>query len=314
MRSYLSWLETYADDEGLFDVGLGDWVAPGGNPPEGPVLSSTAHAYLFASRLADIAELLGHDAEATTYRNRAAQLRELFNATFLDADAGLYRTPGVEEYRQTSNILPLAFGLVPDDVVDEVVANLVADIEARDIHLNTGVVGTRDLLPVLTAHGQTDLAYALATQTTYPSWGYWVEGLGRTSLQEHWEEGTRSLNHHFFGSIGQWLYADLAGITPGEPGWATVRVKPHVPRDLGWAEASTETVRGTVSASWSRTDDGLVMKVTVPPNATGEIHVPLVGHTIADVDASRHAERHGERDGYALFTVGSGTWRFVVSD
>ena len=126
----------------------------------------------------------------------------------------LYRTPGVDEYRQTSNILPLAFGLVPDDMV----ASLVDDIEARDTHLNTGVVGTREILPVLTAHGQIEVAHAVATQTTYPSWGYWVDGLGRTSLQEHWEEDTRSLNHHFCGSIGQWMYADLAGITPGEPG------------------------------------------------------------------------------------------------
>jgi alpha-L-rhamnosidase len=313
MQDYFSWLESYVNEDGLFDVGLGDWVAPGGNPPEGPVLSSTAHAYLFASRLADIAEILGDDASVSTYRDRAAELYETFNDAFFDDAAGVYRTPGVEEYRQTSNILPLAFGLVPDEHVQNVVASLVADIEARDTHLNTGVVGTRYLLPVLTAHGEIDTAYAVATQTTEPSWGFWIE-LGRTSLQEHWNENTRSLNHHFFGSIGHWLFADLAGITPGEPGWAVSRVKPYVPADLDRAEASTETVRGTVSASWWKTESGLELRVTVPPNSTGEIHVPLVGLSVDDVVAPEAATFVGEDDGYAVFSIGSGDWTFTVGD
>jgi alpha-L-rhamnosidase len=314
MREYFTWLESYASDDGLFRVGLGDWVAPGGNPPEGPVLSSTAHAYLFASRLADIAELLGDDERVSTYRDRAAELYQTFNDAFLDEDAGLYRTPGVEVYRQTSNALPLAFGLVPDEHVEDVVANLVADVEARGTHLNTGVVGTRYLLPVLTAHGEIDTAYAVATQTTEPSWGYWIETLGRTSLQEHWQENTRSLNHHFFGSIGHWLFADLAGITPGEPGWAVTRVKPHIPADLDSAEASTKTVRGTVAASWQKTESGLQLRVTVPANSTGEIHVPLLGHIATDVVAPDAATFVGEDDGYAVFRVGSGDWQFAVSD
>lgn len=312
MQAYLPWLETYANEDGLFDVGLGDWVAPGGNPPEGPVLSSTAHAYLFASRLADIAEILGDDASASTYRDRAAELYETFNDAFFDETAGYYMTPGVDVYRQTSNILPLAFGLVPDEHVDSVVASIVADIEARDNHLNTGVVGTRYLLPVLTAHGEIDTAYAVATQTTEPSWGYWIEELGRTSLQEHWQANTRSLNHHFFGSIGHWFFADLAGITPGEPGWAVTRVKPYVPAGLDNAEASTETVRGTVAASWQKTEAGLELRVTVPHNSTGEIHVPLVGLSEDDVVAPDAATYLGEQDGYAVFRVGSGEWQFTV--
>jgi alpha-L-rhamnosidase len=314
VRQYFDWLESYASEDGLFRVGLGDWVAHGGNPPEGPVLSSTAHAYLFASRLADIAEVLGDDERGSTYRDRAAELYQTFNDVFLDEGEGLYRTPGVDVYRQTPNILPLAFGLVPDEHVQDVVANLVADIEARGTHLNTGVVGTRYLLPVLTAHEEIDTAYAVATQTTFPSWGYWIEALGRTSLQEHWQENTRSLNHHFFGSIGHWLFADLAGISPGEPGWAITRVKPYIPADLDRTEASTETVRGTVAVSWQKGESGLELRVTVPPNSTGEIHVPLLGLSADDVVAPDAATDVGDEDGYAVFNVGSGDWRFVIGD
>ncbi|PRY02490.1 family 78 glycoside hydrolase catalytic domain [Allonocardiopsis opalescens] len=314
MRRYFSWLESRVDAEGLYPVGLGDWLAPGGDPPEGPVLSSTAHAYLMATWLAETAEILGDPERAEAYQARAGEIRATFNGAFLDEEAGLYRTPGVDEYRQTSNILPLAFGLVPDEHVDAVVANLVADIQGRGDRLDTGVVGTRYLLPVLTRHGHIDTAYAVATQTEEPSWGYWIE-LGNSSLQEHWEADTRSLNHHFFGSIGHWMFADLAGITPAEPGYAAVRIRPHIPTGLDHAEAATETVRGEVASRWRRDGEGeFELEATVPPNATGEIHVPLLGRTAEQVAASPQAEFAGVREGYAVYRVGSGTWRFVVAE
>ncbi|GAA3725762.1 alpha-L-rhamnosidase [Spinactinospora alkalitolerans] len=314
MQRYFSWLESRADADGLYPVGLGDWLAPGGNPPEGPVLSSTAHAYRMASWLADTAEILNDTEQATAYRTRAGEIRDAFNTAFLDKEGGLYQTPGVSEYRQTSNILPLAFGLVPEKHVDEVADNLVADIRDRGNRLDTGVVGTRYLLPVLTHHGEIDVAYAVATQTEEPSWGYWIE-LGRTSLQEHWHADTRSLNHHFFGSIGHWMFADLAGITAAEPGYATARIKPHIPSGLNHAEASTQTVRGEVASNWRRDGEGgLDLEVVVPPNATGEIHVPLLGRSAEHVAASPEADFVDARDGYAVYKVGSGKWRFVVAD
>ena len=315
MRRYFDWLTSYADGH-VLDVGLGDWLAPGGDPPEGPVLSSTAHSYLFARRLADIADVLGDGAAAADYRARATQIRAAFDAEFWDEAAGFYRTRGFpeysDEYRQTSNVLALAFGLVPDERVDRVVDRLVEDVRARGMHLDTGVVGTRYLLPVLSEHGHADVAYAIATQRTYPSWGHWLE-LGNSALQEHWEADTRSLNHHMFGSIGHWLYADLAGLQPGAPGWSTVLVRPRVPSELDRAAASTDTVRGRAAASWRRSGGGrFTLEARIPANARGEIHVPLLGADPRDVDAERGAAFEGVRDGAAVYTTPPGDWRFSV--
>lgn len=47
-----------------------------------------------------------------------------------------------------------------------VVDNLVADIEARGWHLNTGCLGTSVLLPVLTTNGHHDVAARVALQRT----------------------------------------------------------------------------------------------------------------------------------------------------
>jgi alpha-L-rhamnosidase len=252
---------------------------------------------------------------AADYRARAVDIRAAFNAAFWDEQAGFYRTRGFEdysdEYRQTSNILAVAFGLAPAERVPRVVDRLVADIRERGTHLNTGVIGTRYLLPVLSEHGYADVAYEVATQTTYPSWGHWIE-LGNSALQEHWEDDTRSLNHHMFGSIGHWLYADLVGIAPAAPGWETVRVRPYVPTALDRARASTDTVRGRVAAAWERTDQGLRLDAHEPANPTGEIHVPLLGGAPEDVTAPALA-RFVRVDGdFAVYEVGPGTWGFDV--
>ena len=69
----------------------------------------------------------------------------------------------------------------------------------------------------------------MATQTTEPSWGYWTDVAGFTALGEHWPADTRSRNHHFFGAIVEWLYEDLAGIRPLEPGYRTIEFKPEIP-------------------------------------------------------------------------------------
>ena len=103
-------------------------------------------------------------------------------------------------------------------------------MKARGGHAYVGVIGARYVLPVLTATGHHDVAYAVATQTTEPSWGYWTDVAGFTALGEHWPATTRSRNHHFFGAIVQWFYEDLAGMRPLAPGYETIEFKPEIPR------------------------------------------------------------------------------------
>jgi alpha-L-rhamnosidase len=51
--------------------------------------------------------------------------------------------------------------------------------------MTTGFLGTRPLLPVLSATGHHDLAGILIQQREYPSWGYEVEN-GATTIWERW--------------------------------------------------------------------------------------------------------------------------------
>ncbi|MFC6907095.1 family 78 glycoside hydrolase catalytic domain [Halalkalicoccus tibetensis] len=281
------------DDSHVLPVGLGDWGgAPltdtddgyGGGGDEVPI-TSTAYYYRFTQVLAETASLIGEDEEAAEWEELAKEIREDFNDEFLDTNLGYYRTGQHEAYLQTSNLLPLAFEMVPDEYENIVVESLVEDVmETHDGHLNTATLGTKYLLPVLTEYGYHDVAYTVATQTDYPSWGLWIEN-DRTSLLEFWELDSRSWNHHFLGVTDEWFYKHLAGIQVDEPGFKHVRIAPKPVDDLEWTSATTETIRGVVESSWELTEtsgagrdrQGIELEVTIPGNATATVEIPTFG-------------------------------------
>jgi alpha-L-rhamnosidase len=195
---------------------------------------------------------------------------------------------------QTAQILPLFLDMVPGNRRGGVFGALRDDlVYTRNTHLATGILGTKYLFPLLTSTDNSDLAYELATQTTYPSWGYMVEN-GATTLWELWQNKTgpsmNSHNHPMFGSLGAWFYNALAGINldSAKPGFERLAIAPQVVRDLKWAAGSLDTIRGTVASSWSRSDNGLRLEVTIPVGSQGEVRIPELGLAPVTLSESGH--------------------------
>ncbi|TWD83165.1 alpha-L-rhamnosidase [Kribbella amoyensis] len=310
---YVDW-ELARVEDGLSVSVLGDWLPPGygqGPAPEDRRLTGTAYLYRAVLATAEIGDLIGRAGEAERLRKAAAELAEGLNRAFLDREAGIYRTDSDPDYRQTSNAVPLAFGLVPDDLVPRVVANLVADIEARDFHLNTGCLGVGVLLPVLTQYGRADVATKVALQRTFPSWGYWIDQ-GADTMWEKWELDSRSRNHYFQGTVVQWLLENVAGVRNLANGWERILVRPDARAEVKSASLRTDTVRGKVVATWKRSGRVLQLEVQVPVGSTAEVHVPA--RAVADVSAvpAPYAGEPVWRDGYAVFTVPAGQWNFTT--
>jgi alpha-L-rhamnosidase len=181
---------------------------------------------------------------------------------------------------------------------------------------------------VLTDHGDVDLAYDVLTQPDYPGFGFMLAH-GATTLWELWQERTgpemNSHNHHMFASPGTFLYRTLAGIQATEPGYAKIRIAPHLVHDLNWVSASTETPYGTVSSAWKRVDTGYALEVIVPVGTTATIELPKLKLDNPQVTES------GQRVGVGTeakpagilaahdagesveVEVGSGAYRFEVS-
>jgi alpha-L-rhamnosidase len=104
-----------------------------------------------------------------------------------------------------------------------------------------------------------------------------------------------SFNHYALGSIGAWLYRDVAGIAqaPESVGFRELVLRPRIGGGLTWAEASYESVRGRIATRWELVDGELRLDVEVPPTATAAVHVPKAGgeETIHRVGSGRYRFR-----------------------
>uniref|UniRef100_A0A8H7XKY8 alpha-L-rhamnosidase n=1 Tax=Psilocybe cubensis TaxID=181762 RepID=A0A8H7XKY8_PSICU len=198
-------MKNYADFElgrsinNIAQTSFGDWNAPetsplGGNPPEDSRVSATAFLYQMLTVMGEIATVLNKSSDASTFSTQAQNVKSAFNNAFLNPTTGYYTGVGDSGYRQTHNILALAFGLAPNASIQKIADSISQNISSIGTHLNTGALGTKFLLPVLTDFGHGDTAFAVSQQTTFPSWGYWIEN-GATTMWEHWLLTARSHDH-----------------------------------------------------------------------------------------------------------------------
>jgi len=316
----------------IVSKGLGDHMEPqaDGSCSESPrhtpvALTSTAYCYYDTWIVSRVAQILGKTEDARRYSDLAEKIKDAFNEEFLNQDTNQYATGS-----QTSNAIPLCFGMVPDERVDAVVKNLIEDIvTTHKGHLSTGMLGTNALAQALPMHDAADVMYQIAIQTTFPSWGYMVSK-GATTIWENWDgtpEEELSYNMKLFGSVEKFFYKNLAGISPASPGYKQIIIKPHITGDLTSASALIKTVRGMVSSSWKQTGDSLTLEVSLPANSQAKVSIPKIG--MEDVTV-KESEKIIFQDGsyiggapgitggsestqYITFDVGSGSYSFKLS-
>jgi alpha-L-rhamnosidase len=272
LKKYVEFLRSRAVNGLLKYSYYGDWVAVEKTP--GSIVSSFYY-YYDVKLLSDIATILGNAGDASAYGKLAEEIKSAFHKEYFDPKTGGYATNS-----QTANALALFLELAPQEARGSAWGNLFDSLAYwHNSHLTTGIIGTKYVMEVLTRFGNSDLAYDIASQTTYPSWGYMIEN-GATTLWELWQKregpSMNSHNHPMFGSVGSWLYKALAGINPDPEGvgFRKIRIEPQMVRDLAFAAGSVDTVRGRTLCSWSRTTNGLTLEAIVPVGSEAEIAVP----------------------------------------
>jgi alpha-L-rhamnosidase len=163
-----------------------------------------------------------------------------------------------------------------------VFTNLVNRTEGEfKSHVSVGLIGIQFLMRGLTAYGRPDLAYRIATNRTYPSWGYMAEN-GATTIWELWNGNTadpamNSGNHlMLLGDLLTWYYENLAGIKSDgvEVGFKKIIMKPAFPAGLDFVKASHESPYGLIRSEWTKKGKELRWKIVIPPNSTAIVHLP----------------------------------------
>ena len=355
MSDYLGYLHSRSTGGLLLNGTLGDWATPDflHHPPETPHLLQSAYYYRLVDLYATISAILGASAapgdpkraaylenerahrdiaqgDPTSGRRRDGtdSIKKAFNSRFLDLDKKVYTTREPVGYRQTSNVLPLHFGLVPKEYEDAVFQNLVHDIlVTRNGHLDVGIFGLKHLAEVLIDHGRGDVPYLVFGQPDFPSLASLVSD-GQGTLKEWWNPSrARSLNHKMYASVVDWMYQHVAGISydAAHPGFQRFIVQPLPGGDLTYAKASYQSAYGTITSRWNVAPGGYSFAVTVPLNTTADVRIPKDRFRDVVIEESGVevwkagiyrpgvpgiARLGGEAPGYISFHVESGSYLF----
>ena len=312
MQRYLAFLAKRAPGD-IVRYGLGDWCPPRGGASGHKCprdLTSTAYYYRFLRIAAQVADMLGAEADRRARDLRAARVRDRFIREFFDTGRAVYAGD-----TQTSYACALYFGLVRDEVTDRVLARLVEDVEKQKRHIDCGILGAKYVPNVLTRYGRADLARAMITQTDFPGWGHWIMQ-GATTLWEHWGGGGTH-NHIMFGDVSAWFYKTLAGIRPDpmSPGFRHFTLKPEPVGDLREVRAWHRCPYGRIVSEWRRNGNRFEWRIVVPPGTVAVVHVPA--NSATDVTESGKAPRNAagvtfltQSPGRAVFRVVSGVYQF----
>jgi len=318
VRQWEKYMEKFLDNGLMPKNTYGDWCVPPESPElihskdparvTDPTLISTAYFYRMLELLSEDAKLAGKPADAAEYDALAAQVKDAFIKRFFRPDTNQF-----DNGTQTSSVLPLAFGMVPEDRREQVTARLVKKIEVEsDDHVGVGLIGAQWLMRTLTENGQGDLALKIATQQTYPGWGYMISK-GATTVWELWNGDTadpamNSGNHVMqIGDLNVWFYEYLAGIRSDAQavGFKKIVIRPYPVTGLDSVSASHQSPYGRIASKWVRRGAGVQLDVVIPPNTSATVYVP--GANAKEAGGARPERVEGAS---TVFTLGSGSYSF----
>jgi alpha-L-rhamnosidase len=296
---------------GMTDWGLGDWVPVKSVTPK--EFTSTAYYFVDATILSKAAKLLGKTKDAEKYAALADKIKTAVNEKYLDRETGTYGS-GL----QTELSVALHWGLVPDELIPKVAGNLAKRVEADNKHIDVGLLGTKTILNALSENGYPELAYEVASQETFPSWGWWIVN-GATTFYENWPlDASRdiSMNHIMFGEINAWYYKALGGIFPDEnqPGFKNIILKPNFVPGLEHFEATHDGPYGTIVSSWKKQRRSVEYKVEIPTNSTATLVLDeeKIRESGKPLDKNELIEIAENKDGKVVLKLKSGKYLFAI--
>lgn len=332
MKKWIFYMQGKFMEDGIMPRDTyGDWCVP---PESQNLIHSQDHTrktspeilgsfffYHLVQLMEQNAVLLGKVDDAKTFAGMAADLKLAVQDKLYDPVRKQYSSTTA-----TANIYALAFDIAPADARKDIFAAIEASLEGDyNSHISTGLVGGMYLMRILTEHGRADLACKIATNTTYPSWGYMVKN-GATTIWELWNGNTadpamNSANHvMLLGDLIIWYFEHLAGIKPdnSQPGFKHIVMKPSVVKGLSFVKASHNTPNGLVASAWKADAGKFTWDITIPANSRATVYIPTkkveeIKEGEAMASSAQGVKFVRTEDDYAIFEIGSGKYQFVSS-
>lgn len=240
-------------------------------------LLGTSVFYSIIRLMEKFAKINNFSYDAKFYSELADKIKLAYNDKFFNKKTCQYDNNTV-----TANLLSLRFGLVPLGYEEKVFTNIINKIEQDfDSHVSVGVLGIQHLMRGLTENGALELAYKIATNETYPSWGYMIRQ-GATTIWELWNGDTadpsmNSRNHvMLLGDLLIWFYENIAGIRNHSEkiGFKRILMQPQFPKMLNYVNSSYVSPYGEIKSCWNRKGDVLNWSISIPVNSVAELVLP----------------------------------------
>ncbi len=286
IKRYVNYVDRISPNH-LTTWGRGDWVPV--KSQSNKELTSSIYFYVDAKILANAAALFGKQDDFRYYSDLGEKIKKAINDKYLNRETGIYNNG-----TQTELSVPLQWKIVPEDMVPKVARNLANKVKDAGFHLDVGVLGAKAILNALSENGYAETAYKIATQDTYPSWGWWIVN-GATTLLENWDlqaERDISDNHMMFGEVGGWFYKGLGGIFPDsqQPGFKHIILRPNFVKGLDAFEAKHLSPYGEIISKWSVKKKNVTYKVVIPANSSATLYLPdnIGGEKIRSLEAGTH--------------------------
>ena len=271
-RTVLEWFATHQQPDGLLHKlpwwSFVDWVSSGEIPTYDTHDESCATTLEYLGALGEAADLekaLGDPIVAARYQDRAARVRAgIYNKCWSASRGLIADNPDQKNFSQQSNILAVLYDVVPKDRQQAVLKKVLA-INPGDIPAD-GVLSASYYFRFYLARALEHAGIADEYLNSIDPW--------RKLLPLHfstWPEipgNTRSDSHAWTAYPIYDLLTLVAGIEPATPGFATVRIAPHI-GNLPSLTATFPHPAGDIKVEYHRHDSSLDATITLPANLTG---------------------------------------------
>ncbi|SEQ76392.1 Arylsulfatase A [Hyunsoonleella jejuensis] len=231
--------------------------------------STVINAFFYENMkiMAEFATLLGKTQEALDFEYRAAKAKKAVNEQMFDKERGIYVDGiGTDHASLHANMMPLAFGLVPE----EHFSSVVDYVKSRGMACS--VYGAQFLMDGLYNAGEADYALELLASEAKRSW-YNMIRIGSTISLEAWDYEYKvnlDWNHAWGAAPANVIPRGLWGIKPKTAGFGIATIKPQMSK-LKSSEITVPTVRGAIKASYKYNNPRLqTYEIEIPGNMVAE--------------------------------------------
>jgi hypothetical protein len=227
--------------------------------------------------MAEFAGLLNKTDDQAEFQLMAAKVKKSINEKLFDSTKGIYLDgEGSSHSALHANMMPLAFGIVP-----EIHVKTVVDF-VKSRKMACSVYGAQYLLEGLYEAGEGQYALDLMRATDDRSWWNMIK-VGSTIAMEAWDmkyKPNSDWNHAWGAAPGNIIPRHLWGITPKTPAFELIRIKPQL-GDLKSSRITVPTIKGGIKASYKWVDSRQQnYEIELPANVGGELILPISGEVV----------------------------------